>query len=145
MSVSMQYENLHTILYNLFLSFCVLPTMSTLITFLPHAYVVRRQVKFSQVCVCSIFGAGGVPHPRYGPEGGGLPIPGLDGAGEYPIPGLDGAGGYPIPGLDGGRLYPLATTRWSTPLEKTEWVTPWPGPDGEPPRPELDGVTPPPH
>ena len=118
--------------------------------FLPPAYVVRREVMFSQVCVCSTFGGGG-----------GYPIQ-LMGGGGGGVPHLSSPGGYPIPGLDGG--YPLARTRchtpqdwmgyplarivWCAPLTRTGCSTPpspQPGLDGvPPPRPGLDGV-PPPH
>ena len=35
-------------------------------TYLPPAYVVRREVMFSQVCVCSTFGGGGYPRHMMG-------------------------------------------------------------------------------
>ena len=50
----------------------------------PRMYV-RRQVMFSQVCVCSTFGRGTPSQVWFG----------------YPIPGLM-VGGYPIPGLNEG-------------------------------------------
>ena len=72
----------------------------------PRTYV-RREVMFSQVCVCS----GGVPHLR----SGGVPHLRSGGVGGYPISGLGGypisgrgwgvphlrSGGYPISGLGG--------------------------------------------
>ena len=66
---------------------------------LPPAYDVRREVMFSQVCVCPTFR--GVPHPADG--GRGYPIPGLGGGTPskdwIPHPVSDGV--PPYPGLDG--------------------------------------------
>ena len=92
----------------------------TTIEFLPPAYVVRQEVMFSQVCVCS--GRGVTPSQV---RMGGYPIPGLV-WGVAPRPGLDGRGGTP----------PARSGWWmGTPPAGSGW---W---GGTPPG--LDGVPPP--
>ena len=108
--------------------------------FLPPAYVVRREVMFSHVCVCSTFGGGGVtpskiwkgvPHPTM--TGWGTPPPAMTGWGwiGYPPPWRDGVTppthhhdrmGYPpgqdwmgyTPGQDWMVYPPPTMTGWGT-------------------------------
>ena len=114
------------------------------------AFVVRLEVMFSQVCLCSTFREGypiqlmGVPHSRSGqgrvphPADRGYPILLHQG---YPIPGLDGRGSVAhlwsgwgsTPSQVWMGRYPRVPprTRWDTPpLPSQDWM-------GYPP-PQLD-------
>ena len=94
---------------------------------LPPAYVVRREVMFPQVCVCSTFG-GGTPSNWVG---GGYPIL-IDWGGT---PSQVWIGGIPSQVWMGGT--PLAMTEWgTTPPLGQDWM-------GYPLWVELDGVPPP--
>ena len=111
---------------------------------LPPVYIVRREVMFSQVCVCS----GGVHlhHPMGVPHHHPIilplplvPCPFWEVAHFHPmiVPLVPGPfpGGHPS---DGSQIPSCGGT--------PGWTTPWPGQDRVPPQPGLDGVPPrPPH
>ena len=98
---------------------------------LPPVYVLRREVMFSQVCVCSNFGRGGTPSQVW--------------MGGTPFPGLYMEGGTSSGVWTGGVPHPRSG--WGTPWAMTGWGTPQPGLDGAPllsrtrwgyPPPQLD-------